>query len=258
MFLKSDDADILIQSFGPAGRSFVAQGGWVGSGELWLPVLEGLSDTWRAVSFDHRGTGATRSRSPSITFDALVDDVFAVMDACGIQRCVVAGESAGAAVAVEAALRRPERVSALVLVAARLSGRIDPGTAMLRQGCLADFPRTMERFVRHCTPEAGVDAEREWGRRIVMRSDAKAAVELLDCMADVDHGPRLAELRMPVLMLHGAKDAICPLEQARDWASRIDGAVLKVCDDAGHVPTITRPEWVIDEIRRFADNLNVA
>jgi hypothetical protein len=35
MFLKTDDADLLVSSFGAGPRSLVAHGGWVGSGELW-------------------------------------------------------------------------------------------------------------------------------------------------------------------------------------------------------------------------------
>jgi hypothetical protein len=43
MFIETADASILVQSFGPGPMTIVAHGGWVGSGELWLPVFEELS-----------------------------------------------------------------------------------------------------------------------------------------------------------------------------------------------------------------------
>jgi len=76
MYLKTDDVSLFVQSFGEGPRTIVAQGGWVGSGELWLPVFEGLSKSWRTITYAHRGTGATTSRAPRITFDLLVSDLF--------------------------------------------------------------------------------------------------------------------------------------------------------------------------------------
>ncbi|MDB5944318.1 MAG: hypothetical protein JWQ13_3884 [Ramlibacter sp.] len=59
MFLKSADADLFVTAAGAGPRTFVAHGGWVGSGELWLLPFEQLSRSWRCVTYDHRGTGAT-------------------------------------------------------------------------------------------------------------------------------------------------------------------------------------------------------
>lgn len=56
-----------------------------------------LSKTWRAIAYDHRGTGATIAAAGSITFKALVGDLFAIIDALGVESCVLAAESAGAA-----------------------------------------------------------------------------------------------------------------------------------------------------------------
>ena len=119
MFLKFADADLFATSFGDGPRTIVAHGGWVGSGELWHPPFEQLSRGWRAVTYDHRGTGTTVNRAAVITFELLVNDLFRVLDALQIDGCVLAGESAGAAVVLEAALRQPGRFSGLVLVDGR-------------------------------------------------------------------------------------------------------------------------------------------
>jgi pimeloyl-ACP methyl ester carboxylesterase len=251
MYLRRDDADLLVTAFGPGPRTLVAHGGWVGSGELWLPPFEYLSRTWRTVTYDHRGTGATVTRAPAITFEALVDDLFAVLDTLDIERCVLAGESSGAAVVLEAALRQPGRFEGLVIVAGRQNGALSPRIEAMLEGCRVDFAATMRAFVNACVPEPECAAERQWGQRIVMRSDAKSAIELMTCMKDVSLTSRLKEIAMPVLILHGARDVIRPLAEAHEMASQLSHARLVVADDAGHVPTITRPQWVASEIDAF-------
>lgn len=251
MFLKTADADIMIQSFGGGLRTFVAHGGWVGSGELWVAPFAHLSRDWRAVTFDHRGTGATVSRAPRITFDLLVDDLFRVLDYCKIDRCVMAGESAGAAVVLEAALRKPDRFEALVLVSGRYVGNRTPQRDQLMQGCRTNFPATMKAFVAACVPEAGCDAERSWGEQIVLRSSSQAAIELLECMEGIDIESRVDRLPHKCLLLHGTHDNITPLASSERLQTLMRNARLVTADGAGHVPTITRPQWVADQINTF-------
>ena len=115
MFLKSNDADFFVTAMGQGERTFLAHGGWVGSGELWLLPFEHLSRRWRTVTYDHRGTGATMNRAPVLTFQLLVDDLFRVLDEMKIDRCVLADESSGALVVLEAAPRQPGRFEGLAI-----------------------------------------------------------------------------------------------------------------------------------------------
>ena len=251
MYLKTPDVSMFVQSFGNGPQTILAQGGWVGSGELWLPVFEGLSRSWRTVTYDHRGTGATISREPRITFDMLVSDLFFVLDRLEVKQCVLAGESAGAAVVLEAALRQPGRFSGLILVGGRYTGERTPQRDRLLQGCRHDFASTMSAFVDACVPEEDCEAEREWGKKIVMRSNAGAAIELLDCMEGIDIESRLGQLPMPTLVVHGSRDAITPLISSQKLAASMPHAALTVIDGAGHVPTVTRPERLAAEIEGF-------
>lgn len=249
MFIKSADVDLLVQVFGAGPKTLVTHGGWVGSGELWLPVVAHLP-TWKSVVYDHRGTGATVSRAPRITFDALVDDLFLVLDTLGIKTCVLAGESAGTMVALAAALREPQRVDGLVLVGSRINGQSTPQSERLLQGCQLDFAATMSAFVEACVPEVDCDAERAWGKKIVMRSTAKDAIELMTCMAGFDFLDRLGSITIPTLVLHGREDKISPLATGEAIAAAMPRATLAIAEGAGHVPTVTRPQWVADQICR--------
>ncbi len=251
MFLKTSDASILVSAFGSGRNAFVAHGGWVGSGELWLPPFEYLSRSWRTVTYDHRGTGGTVHAAPKITYEALLADLFEVLDRLGIERCVLAGESAGAAVVLEAALRRPERFVGLVIVDGRYVGDRTPQQDRLIQGCRADFPATMDAFVNACVPEEACEAERAWGKMIVKRSNATSAIELMECLQGIDIECRLGSLNQPTLVIHGSRDAITPIASSEKLAALLPNARLVVAEGAGHVPTVTRPEWLAAQIDEF-------
>ena len=86
MFITLEDAKIFTVSFGPrAAPALLALSGWIGSWEDWADTLAPLSENWRAIAYDHRGSGATIASLESITFDNLVKDVLAVLDAFRIR-----------------------------------------------------------------------------------------------------------------------------------------------------------------------------
>ncbi len=72
------------------------------------------------------------------------------------------------------------------------------------------------------------------------------------------HGPKLRELRKPVLVLHGDKDPILRVSAARATARAIDGARLIILPGVGHdLPAPLRPR-IADEVRRVADQARAA
>src|SRR5687767_13977955 len=95
MFLDIAGSKVFALSFGRGPRTILAHSGSVGNFEDWIVTLAPLSESWRTVVYDHRGTGETVVPVEKITHEALVDDVFAVMDALLIERCILAGFSRG-------------------------------------------------------------------------------------------------------------------------------------------------------------------
>jgi pimeloyl-ACP methyl ester carboxylesterase len=251
MFLKLDNAEVYVSSFGGGRDAIIAHGGWVGSGELWHQPFELLSRAWRTITYDHRGTGATINHAPAITFELLVGDLFRVLDALAVDRCVLAAESSGACIALEAALRNPSRFRGLVVVAGRYHPGRTAGAARFMEGCRIDFTKTMDLFVNACCPEEECDAERHWGKQIVNRSNGPAAIQLMECVEHVDFESRLSDIKLPTLIIHGARDVIIPLAASQNLAAKIPNSKLVVIEDAGHVPTITRPAEVAKAIEDF-------
>lgn len=223
----------------------------MGSGELWQQPFEELSRNWRTVTYDHRGTGASINRAQTITLELLVNDLFRVLDALKVTSCVLAGESSGAFVVLEAALRQPERFNGLVLVDGRYQGGKSPGASRFIEGCKTNFAATMEAFVNACTPEEDCAAERRWGKQIVMRSDGPSAVQLMECLEPVQLEHRINQIQLPTLLIHGSRDVITPVASSQNLAQMLPESKLVIIEGAGHVPTVARPSEVARAIEEY-------
>jgi pimeloyl-ACP methyl ester carboxylesterase len=253
MFVNSRDSQFFTIDFGAGPRELLALGGWAGSWEVWTPTLAVLSRTWRAAAYDHRGTGTTVAPVESITVDNMVDDVFAIADALGLDRPVLAAESAGATVALLAALQRPERFGGLAIVGGLIHHPRPDGETPFAAGLRANFAATIDSFVAACVPESEPDcaAFRRWGRQILARSGPAAAIRLYESVAGIDLRPRASEINLPALVIHGEADALVPVSDARALAARLPNSVLRLIPGAGHVPSITRPVEVAGMIDSF-------
>jgi pimeloyl-ACP methyl ester carboxylesterase len=253
MFVKRPDARLLSLSFGQGPQTMLAVGGWVASGEIWNEVI-GYLPHWRCVTYDHRGTGASTHSGP-ITVAAMVDDLFAVMDAQRIDRCVLAAESSGAGVALEAVLRAPERFTGLVLCGGAwkrpLPGQYDAFIGRLRK----DFDAELHAFVAGCVPESDGEDVRRWGHHILRRASLQSAIELLECRSALTAEDRLAEVRVPTLLIHGTKDYISPPAHSQELAKALPNAALELMPDLGHVPIATAPADVARLIAQRFDGV---
>lgn len=252
MFVEVGDATIYTAAFGPAHAPvLLGIGGWIGSWELWAEPFAVLSQDWRTAAYDHRGTGATIAPVESITFGRLVDDLFAVMDALKIERCVLAAESAGALTALTAARQQPDRITGLVLVdALSYQPPVEDDNPFL-QGLQYQYAATIDRFVTACVPEPDSEHIRRWGRQILGRASQAAAMALYRSSSEPDLRGSFGDIKQPALILHGEADAIVPVEEAQRLAAALPHAHLSIIPGAGHVPTMTRPQVIADAINRF-------
>jgi pimeloyl-ACP methyl ester carboxylesterase len=253
MFLEINGVRLNVVSFGSGERTIVATGGWAGSWELWQQPFELLTaDGWRCIAYDHRGSGESSVDPELITVDAMADDAVGVLDALGVETCILAGESMGGVVAQHAAVRHPHRFTGLVLVdSPRPGSGTSEGRAKFAAATRRDYPAVVGPFVDGCLPEPNSEHVRRWARNILLRSEPEQAARLTEMWDDaplIDPG----EITMRTLLVHGADDAIVSVNESRALVELLPDAELVVLDGTGHVPTMTRPHDVVDAItRRF-------
>ena len=252
MFIQIEDATIYSVSFGPIDApAIIGIGGWIGNWELWSETFSVLSRHWRTIGYDHRGTGGTVAPSSSITFDRLVDDVFEVLDAHKLDRCVLAAESAGALTALGAAIKYPHRISGLVLVDGLCFPEpAQPDDSFVRS-LRMNYQATLQRFVAGCLPESDCEHIKRWGMHILQQSTPESAIALYLMSRGIDLSNDLHRITQPALVIHGEQDMIVPVASSRRLAGLLPNAKLVTLKDAGHVPTVTFPLDVAREVTNF-------
>ena len=231
-----------------------------------------LSRAHRVHALDLPGFGSS-SKPAFAAYDAgyFAEAVLGAMDAMGIERAHLVGNSLGGRVAIEVGLRSPERVGAL--------GLLCPAVAFLRRG--------YHPIVRLLRPELGVlphrfargmvanqfwsmfadrdqvdpsvaDVVVEEFQRIYGSAGARLAflasarnVYLERPFGRDGFYPRLAELEPPALFVWGSHDKLIPAGFARHVAEWLPGAEQIVLEDCGHVPQVERSAQTNGLLQRF-------
>jgi pimeloyl-ACP methyl ester carboxylesterase len=223
----------------------------IADSRMWTPVAEQLvAAGYRVVTCDLRGFGRT-PLEPGIVSNA--GDLAALLDALGIERAAVVGASFGGRVALELALRAPERVEALALLDAG-PGDFEPSEE------LRAFGDTEEAALEREDLDAAVaENVRMWvtrGDRAVdpavtdlvatMQRDAFEAQMGVDAELEELDPPlarRLGEIAVPALVVVGADDVEDFHRLARRLAADLPGAgqVVTILG-AAHLPALERPD----------------
>jgi pimeloyl-ACP methyl ester carboxylesterase len=240
-------------SFGHGPGTLVGIAGSFADWEIWAPTFELLSAAWRVVGFDHNGVGETKVSLDDITHEGRVQTLFSVLDAHDLDRCVVAGDSSNATVAIEAVLRQPERFQGLVIVNGSAWDFDRPNVRRFVAGLRAHYDATVDFFVDFVFPEPDCDHLKRWLHDIIDRTGPDAAACILESYYPLDLRDRLGEIQVPTMIIHGQLDSLSEssLADARALADAIDGAELCILDDAGHVSLMSRPKRVADLLDRF-------
>jgi len=228
------------------------------------PWLDPLGELMHLIYYDHRGNGRSgRPPSETITFEQLCADADALREHLGFGKVAVLGYSFGGFIALEYALRYPERLSHLILGGTSPGG--DYGEEIeanaRRKGATQEQLEALEasaddetEFWRlwklieplyfHAFDEDL--AERVMGKTIVCIEAADAGHAITE---EWDLTARLGEICAPTLILVGRDDFVCPPSQAKIMHERIPNSELVVFEKSGHFAPVEEPEAFFDAVR---------
>lgn len=239
--------------------------GWGGSKELWWDTLARLADTHRGIALDLPGTGGTALPPGLRTMADMARWVAQTCTRLGLDRVTLVGHSLGGNLAAQVALDFPVLARRLILVDAALNPACLPvrarwplhgrlGLPALRLMRLASTP--LAAAGRGASPGQALGFWRAYARRThwyaQANRDDRALQSQLQALTDNPLPPaRLAALRLPILIGHGARDAVVPVAEALALARALTGATLSIFPTAHHCPMDTDPAGFAQALRDF-------
>jgi 3-oxoadipate enol-lactonase len=246
MRIDVGDCALRAEIDGQGPPHFVCLHGLVDTLAIWDEVARPLSERGRAVRVDQRAHGGADAPPGPYRREDLALDVIGLLDRLEIERAVLFGHSMGGIVAMAAALARPERVSALVLIgtASQCSERV---AAWYEKIALAGERDGLSGLAKRIY---GPDSTR------VIEGDAQGIAHVtrtLESLHDAPLTPRLAGLFVPTLLLVGENDPMGP-KASSIIADALPDATLEVIPDCGHWVHVERADRVISAYDRLASD----
>jgi pimeloyl-[acyl-carrier protein] methyl ester esterase len=248
------------------GRPIVLVHGWSMSAGAFGPQIRRLAAGHRVVAFDLRGHGASAAADGAgQRVEDHAADLAALFEHLDLSAALLVGWSLGGQIALEALPRIQGRLAGLALLSttpcftARDGWAHGLAEASVRALALRLDRRpqaTLERFFDGMFVEGELAADqRARHRAAVTPAGLDAARAGLDGLLAADQRSRLAEVRVPTLLLHGERDPICLPAASAFAAERIAGAERCLLSGLGHAPHLSRPAEVNGRLERFAEAL---
>jgi long-chain acyl-CoA synthetase len=220
-------------------RTMLLLHGFGGSAAQWELILKAFASRHRLVALDLRGHGRSDKPRSQYTMDELVRDLEEAVEALVIEgRFVLWGHSFGGAVATEYALRHPGRVGRLVLSSATGDYRLGRRIAFLFR-----------------LPSWFLDGMREAIRKLAKkRFNAPAHVlkPLYNRTLMTWQGwERFRRLKVPTLVIHGARDYLFRRQDLHRVAKEVKGAEHVEIAASYHMVILDRSDAVVRAVERF-------
>jgi pimeloyl-ACP methyl ester carboxylesterase len=277
-FVTLQGLSIHYKPFGQGTPNLVLLHGFLANTFTWHKVIQPLAEGARVVAFDRPGFGLSArplewEGADPYAPETQADLVISLMDHLGMGKAILVGHSAGGTMAALTALRYPERIEALVLVAPAIyTDGGAPGWAkpllgspqMRRLGPLllrSFFESQVQsnRLIQRAwhdpslvTPEilAGYLTTfqvQDWDRSLWAFTLSSQDLELEN---------RLDVLTLPVLVITGEDDRVVPTGESIRLTEELPDARLVVIPDCGHVPMEECPQSFLESITGFLIELS--
>lgn len=262
--------NIYVETTG-AGPNLVLIHGWGMSGAVWQPLVKKLSKIFTLHIVDLPGMGLSRPIEP-FHLHAIAEKVAEILPA----NADVVGWSLGAQVSMRIALDYPDLVRRLILVGATpcfVNKSFDQNSAEYKTTWEAGIdPEVFSNFADNVNEDYHKTMAQFLTLQCMGASDARSTVKLLrskfadrpapssqtlfralDILLETDLRAEIQQLRKPVLLIHGDRDSLAPVQAAHWMMQHLPLGFLRVMAGASHAPFLSHQEHFIDAVVQFLE-----
>jgi sigma-B regulation protein RsbQ len=250
---------------GQGQRPMVFAHGFGCDQQMWRFVAPAFEASHRVVLFDHVGCGKSDLTSYDeqrhATLAGYAEDMAEILDELALQDAVIVGHSVSAIIGLLASLRRPERVSQLVLVGPSpryLNDAPDYRGGFSRDdidGLMDMMESNMLGWASFLAPAVmGPESSTEMTQELkesFCAADPYIARRLALATFLADNRADLPKVRVPSLIIQCSDDAIAPRSVGDYMHAHLPQSTLRIIEASGHCPHMTHPQETIALIRDY-------
>jgi 3-oxoadipate enol-lactonase len=225
---------------------------------MWDEQARALSSSFRVLRYDQRGHGKTEATPGRYTFDLLMADALALMDALSVQRAHFAGLSMGGATALGLAQRRPDRLERVIVCDSGCASTPQSAQQWEERIAVAEregmAPLVEPTVTRWFPPEvmAKNPPYLDTVRGMIRATPVAGFIGCAAALADHDFRSGVAATRPPVLFLAGEKDAGGAVAIAmRGLHQALPGSRYVELAGAGHISNLDDPQGFTAALKEF-------
>ncbi len=266
MLAVGDGRQVHVRDEGPRDAPIVLLHGSNADLHTWQAWTDALSADYRVVRFDQRGHGLTGPAADAdYSIETFAGDIDAVVDALGVERFVLAGNSMGGAIAMQYAIASPERLDGLVLVDAsgapierdadgniafKLAAMPGVGSVMSQVLPRSLVERSLSQSVSNQKIVTGEAVDRYWElARYPGNRDATRA--RFSTPRSAFSAEQVAQTDVPTLVMWGEEDKLIPYEAAGWYMDHLPDATLAAYPGIGHLPMEEAPERSAADLQQW-------
>ena len=254
--IRANGVELFYDLTGPEDAPVVVFSNSVGATlEMWDAQMRAFADRFRVLRYDTRGHGRSQVLNRPAAIDDLADDLAGLLEGLGIEKVHLVGLSLGGMTGQALAVRRPEKLESLVLMAT--SAHLPPAdmwnqrVATVRaQGMEVIADTVMTRWFTPAFIERAPHAVAQTRKHFVGHDPNGYAV-CCEAIRDMDLRAVIGAIRTPTLIIAGADDPATPVAMMEDIRARIPEAELIIVPKAAHLLNIERPEVVNSHLEAF-------
>jgi len=250
---------VFYECMGQGSPALVFLHPWSTNHYIWANQVNDFARNHRVMVMDHRGHGQSDKPASGYAIGEMAADVVAAMDAAGIERAVLIGNSIGGMVAMQTALDAPARVIANLILSsgtnlgastppevaeamqkdwrAVFSGLLDAAIARKSKAEKPEIQAFMEGCFRN---------ETNFTENVFWTSVADP-----NGVFNWNISDRLKDIKQPTLIIAGVEDGATTVEQNQFLADRIPGSEIKIYQDVGHFCQLEKPMVFNEDLRAF-------
>lgn len=263
LITRVNNFDLSYDDLGEGAVPIIFLHGFPFSKSMWQVQLDFLKPSNRVIACDIRGFGNSKDEESVMSMDLFGDDLIQFMDRLNIDKAVVCGLSMGGYIALNVCKRYAERLEALVLCDTQCIADSPEGKAkrykLIDEIALNGTGNFTEGFIKNVFHKDSLTGKKEVVeelRKVIVSNSKHVITTGLKALAERSETcSGLNKITVPTLIICGREDQVTTLAQSEFMNQNIEGSILRIIDDAGHVSNLEQADEFNKHLQDFLKKL---